>query len=93
MLRFEIGFGSVGVHAEKKALENIKLVGDCEQTIRGYTLNARVEVRDAVDRLVHATDHALAAEAATSARTSTIPAELDIHGRPGSRLVYRLFIP
>ena len=35
VLRFEIGFGSVGLHAEKKATENIRLLGDAEQTIRG----------------------------------------------------------
>ncbi|MGE5182584.1 MAG: translocation/assembly module TamB domain-containing protein, partial [Acidobacteriota bacterium] len=45
ILRFELGFGSVGVHAEKKLLENIRLLGDAESTVRGYSLNVRGEIR------------------------------------------------
>jgi translocation and assembly module TamB len=43
--RVEIGFGSIGLHLEKRVLSNISLVGDYEQTIRGVTLNLRGEWR------------------------------------------------
>jgi len=44
VLRIEIGFGSIGLRAEKKLAENVRLLGDTEQTIRGNTLNFRGEV-------------------------------------------------
>ncbi|MBA3396632.1 MAG: translocation/assembly module TamB domain-containing protein [Deltaproteobacteria bacterium] len=43
VLRIEIGFGSIGFHVEKKVLENMRLLGDTEQTIRGNTVNGRAE--------------------------------------------------
>ncbi|HEX8114222.1 MAG TPA: translocation/assembly module TamB domain-containing protein, partial [Kofleriaceae bacterium] len=45
VLRIEIGFGSIGFHAEKKMLENLKAFGDAEQTIRGTTIKLRAELR------------------------------------------------
>jgi hypothetical protein len=45
VLRIEIGFGSIGFHVEKKILENAKLLGDAEQTIRGTTLKALAELK------------------------------------------------
>jgi hypothetical protein len=45
VLRIEIGFGSIGLHAEKKVLENLKALGDAEQTIRGQTIKVRAELR------------------------------------------------
>jgi hypothetical protein len=45
VLRIEIGFGSIGLHAEKKMLENLKVFGDAEQTIRGQTIKLRAELR------------------------------------------------
>ena len=35
-----IGFGSVGIHGEKRAGDNILLSGGYEQTVRGNTINA-----------------------------------------------------
>jgi hypothetical protein len=45
VLRIEIGFGSIGFHAEKKLLENFRAFGDAEQTIRGTTIKLRAELR------------------------------------------------
>jgi hypothetical protein len=45
VLRIEIGFGSIGFHVEKKILENAKLLGDAEQTIRGTTVKAVAELK------------------------------------------------
>ena len=45
VLRIEIGFGSIGFHVEKKILENAKLLGDAEQTIRGTTVKAIAELK------------------------------------------------
>lgn len=45
VLRIEIGFGSIGLHAEKKITENLKAFGDAEQTIRGQTIKLRAELR------------------------------------------------
>jgi len=45
VLRIEIGFGSIGFRIEKRVVENIRLIGDAEQTIRGATINARAELK------------------------------------------------
>ncbi|HEV7559767.1 MAG TPA: translocation/assembly module TamB domain-containing protein, partial [Kofleriaceae bacterium] len=37
VLRIEVGFGSLDIHVEKKVIDNIKLLGDQEWTIRGKT--------------------------------------------------------
>lgn len=44
VLRVEVAFGSIGVRLEKKVLENMKLLGDGEQTIRGSTINVRADL-------------------------------------------------
>ncbi len=45
VLRIEIGFGSIGFRIEKRVAENVRLIGDAEQTIRGSTINARAELK------------------------------------------------
>jgi len=45
VLRIEIGFGSIGFRIEKRVMENVRLIGDAEQTIRGATINARAELK------------------------------------------------
>ena len=43
--RLEIGTGSIGFHGEIKFFENLRLLGDFEQTLRGQTWDVRGEVR------------------------------------------------
>jgi hypothetical protein len=97
VLRFEIGFGSVGIHAEKKAIENIRVIGDAEQTTRGYTLNARVEVKTPPSwSLPHPwrryTRDRTTLQGGYLDKSYNDPAELDISDWQG-KVVYRLFIP
>ncbi len=44
VLRIEIGFGSIGLRLEKRILENLRIIGDAEQTLRGATYSARLEL-------------------------------------------------
>ncbi|HWU86075.1 MAG TPA: translocation/assembly module TamB domain-containing protein, partial [Kofleriaceae bacterium] len=83
VLRIEIGFGSIGFHAEKKLLENLKLLGQTEQTIRGSTLDLRVEQK---------TPYGFSVEVGFLNKNFNDPAEQDIKDR-GVKAVYRLFIP
>ncbi len=93
VLRLEIGFGSVGLHAEKKAVENIRFIGDAEQTTRGSTLNARVEVKtpwaSPWRRFIR---DAITFQGGYLNKGFNDPAELDIEDLQG-KVVYRLFIP
>ena len=43
--RLEIGTGSIGFHAEKELLQNLRILGDLEQTLRGRTYDVRGEFR------------------------------------------------
>jgi hypothetical protein len=43
VMRFEVGFGSIGIHLEKKILENTRAIFGYEQTVRGSTINANFE--------------------------------------------------
>lgn len=102
VLRFEIGFGSVGIHAEKKAIENIRLIGDAEQTTRGYTLNARVEVKtppvtpwvlpEWINPWRKYTRDRTTLQGGYLDKSYNDPAEVDISDLQG-KIVYRLFIP
>ncbi|MBA2545231.1 MAG: translocation/assembly module TamB domain-containing protein, partial [Deltaproteobacteria bacterium] len=49
VLRLDVGFGSIGLRAEKRALENMNLIGNYEQTIRGNTVNVRGELKTTYD--------------------------------------------
>ena len=89
VLRFELGFGSIGVHAEKKASENITLIGEYELTIRGNTVNAKAVAR--LPWKAQATDQ-LNLEASYLRKDFTDPAEENILDA-GGKLVYKLFIP
>jgi hypothetical protein len=77
VLRFEIGFGSVGVHAEAKVIENIKVLTDAEQTVRGQTLNVRGDVKTNIhfSRLL---DDRLSLQGGYLSKTYYDPAEQDI---------------
>jgi hypothetical protein len=83
VLRIEIGFGSIGFHVEKKMLENAKLVGDAEQTIRGTTIKARAELK---------TPFVISLQGGYLNQDYDDPAEQDIEDF-NVKLVYRVFIP
>jgi hypothetical protein len=83
VLRIEIGFGSIGFHVEKKILENLKLLGQTEQTIRGSTIDGRAQLQ---------TPYGFSVELGYLNKDFTDPAEQDIKDY-GLRAVYRLFIP
>jgi len=83
VLRIEIGFGSIGFHVEKKVLENTKLFGDAEQTIRGTTIKARAEVK---------TPFVISLQGGYLNQNYYDPAEQDITDI-NVKLVYRVFIP
>ncbi|HSD90029.1 MAG TPA: translocation/assembly module TamB domain-containing protein, partial [Kofleriaceae bacterium] len=101
-LRFEIGFGTVGVTARKKLLENLQLLVDFEQTVRGNTVNARGELRIPKHPLKILTDRiaptapffndSLSFQGGYLQKNFNDPAEIDVHDLQG-KLVYRLFIP
>ena len=91
ILRLELGFGSVGVHAEKKLLENIRLLGDAEQTVRGYSYQFRGEIRTPWrfglrDRL------SLQGTFLNKVYSDPADQALNIQDAQG-KFVYRLFIP
>jgi hypothetical protein len=93
VLRFEVGFGDVGIHAMKRVAENIQVIGDFEQTIRGSTINVTAEFKTPW----HAPWHLLTSDQITVQgvylnKNYYDPAEEDIKDYRG-QLVYRLFIP
>jgi hypothetical protein len=83
VLRIEIGFGSIGFHVEKKMLENAKLLGDAEQTIRGTTIKGQAELK---------TPFVISLQAGYLNQNYYDPAEQDIIDY-NVKLVYRVFIP
>jgi hypothetical protein len=92
VLRFELGFGSVLAHAELKVTENVRAIGEYEQTIRGYTINARAEVKTNLHINHIVTDDRFSLQGGYLSKTFYDPAEQDIQDLQG-KLVYRLFIP
>lgn len=84
VFRIEIGFGSIGIHVEEKVLDNVRLLGDTEQTIRGSTINARAEIKTTIPWL--------SAQAGYLSKNFNDPAEQDIQDA-NAKLVFRLFIP
>jgi hypothetical protein len=92
VLRFEIGFGSVGIHAEKKVAENIKFIGEGEQTIRGTTISVIGELKTPWHFLRVLADDRITVQGVYLDKKFYDPAEQDISDLRG-QLVYRLFIP
>ncbi|HET9626383.1 MAG TPA: translocation/assembly module TamB domain-containing protein [Kofleriaceae bacterium] len=83
VLRLEIGVGSIGVHVEKKVLENAKLLGDAEQTIRGTTIKVQGELK---------TPYEIRLQGGYLNQNYYDPAEQDITDY-NLKLAYRVFIP
>ncbi len=90
ILRFELGFGSIGIHAEKKAYENITLIGEYELTIRGNTINAKAVAR-LPWKFFRPSDR-FELQGSYLRKDFIDPAEQDILDR-GGKFVYKLFIP
>jgi hypothetical protein len=90
VLRIEIGFGSIGFHVEKKMLENAKLLGDAEQTIRGTTIKARAELRTPF--VIVRGGEKVSLQGGYLTQNYYDPAEQDIEDF-NVKLVYRVFIP
>jgi TamB, inner membrane protein subunit of TAM complex len=83
VLRIEIGFGSIGIHLEKKVVENAKVYGDAEQTIRGTTTKIRAQLN---------TPFKVSLQGGYLNQNYYDPAEQDIVDI-NVKLVYRVFIP
>lgn len=83
VLRIEIGFGSIGFHVEKKVLENARVLGDAEQTIRGTTVKLSTELK---------TPWVVTLQGGYLNQNYYDPAEQDIEDL-NVKLVYPFFIP
>ncbi|MBC7974284.1 MAG: translocation/assembly module TamB domain-containing protein, partial [Myxococcales bacterium] len=90
VLRIEIGFGSIGFHIEKKILENAKILGDAEQTIRGTTIKARAELKTPF--VIVRGGEKVSLQGGYLNQNYYDPAEQDIEDF-NLKLVYRVFIP
>ena len=91
VLRIEIGFGSIGLRAEKKVLENVKLIGDTEQTIRGNTLSIRGELK--TPWKVTSGSSGITLQGGRLVKNFIDPAEQDIVDTSGSLRFVWLFVP
>ena len=94
VLRFEIGFGSVGIHLEKNVFTNARTVGEYEQTIRGYTVDVHGEVKLPIHLLHVITGDRVTVQAGYLQKTFSDPADQAQNFTDGHiSAVYRLFIP
>ena len=92
MLRFEVGFGSLGIAARLKLLENLSIAGEEEQTIRGTSANVTVELKTPFHPARRWTNDRLTLQGVYLNKNYYDPAELDISDLKG-QLVYHLIIP
>jgi hypothetical protein len=101
VLRFEVGFGSIGIYGQRNVFENITLVGGYEQTVRGSTINARAELKTPFHpgrrlqgvmpwRII--TNDKVTLQSGYLSKNFNDPSELDVDDYH-FKLVYRLFIP
>ncbi len=91
VLRLEISFGSIGLRIEKNLLENLKAIGDGEQTIRGSTINVRGELK--TPYRLSPSDAGVSIQGGILRKNFYDPAEEDIDDT-SIKLVYRhIFIP
>jgi hypothetical protein len=109
VLRFELGSGTIGVHAEAKALQNLKLIADAELTVNGTTLNPKVVVSTpyhsipdlllapfsvVCERCRFSIDDRVSLQAAYLSKLYNDPADQALDITDvQGKLVYRLFIP
>lgn len=81
--RIEVGTGSIGFHGERKVYSNTQVVGDLEQTVRGRTLNVRMEIKSTIG---------LTVQLGWLNKDYDDPAEEDVTDRE-AKLVYRIVVP
>ncbi len=89
VFRVEIGFGSIGLRLEKRMFENIRAIGDIEQTIRGTTVNVN-GVLQTPWRVRLFND--ISFQGGYLKKDFYDPAEQDIEDA-NAKVVFRLFIP
>jgi hypothetical protein len=92
MLRFEVGFGSIGVAAKKNAFENLSLSGEAEQTTRGTSQTVTLEIKTPFHPLKRVTSDRVTLQGIFLNKNFYDPAELDVEDIKG-QLVYHLIIP
>ncbi|MEO8840903.1 MAG: translocation/assembly module TamB domain-containing protein [Kofleriaceae bacterium] len=92
VLRFEVGFGSIGVTAKMKLLENLTIGGEVEQTTIGRSQNVTLEVKTPFHPLRRFTGDRVTLEGVYLGKNYNDPAELDVQDVQG-RFVYHLIIP
>lgn len=81
--RVEVGTGSIGFHGERKVATNANVVGDVEQTVRGRTINVRMEIK---------WTNGLTLQLGWLNKDFDDPAEEDVTDRE-AKVVYRWFLP
>ena len=85
VFRVEVGFNSIGLHIEKNILENLKVLGDTEQTFYGNTVNARIELD---------TPRRVRVQAGYLGKNFNDPAEQDIRDATASvKRTWKFFVP
>jgi hypothetical protein len=101
VLRFEVGFGSIGIYGQRTVGENITLAGGYEQTVRGNTGSLRAELKTPFHPGVRVqgllpwriiTRDRLTLQSGYLSKNFNDPSEIDIDDAH-LKLVYRLFIP
>jgi len=96
VLRPEVGFGTVGVHAEFKARKNLSIIGDGEETVRGQNYNASLVLRTPyrLPWISFSPDDRLRVEGTVLEKLYSDPADQAQNIQDAQlKLVYRLFIP
>ena len=81
VVRVEVGFSSIGLHVEKKVVENLNWIGTTETTSRGFSANVRAEWK---------TPYAVSGQIAYLKKDFNDPAEEDIVDW-NLKLVFRWF--
>ena len=80
--RLEVGPGSIGFHGERK-VSNANVVGDVEQTVRGRTVDVRVEIKSTLG---------MALQLGYLNKNYDDPAEQDVKDF-AAKLTYRIVVP
>ena len=92
VLRFELGFGAIGVHAERRVLRNINLLGDAELTTLGRTLGISGVVTTPWLKL--RTNNQFSFKGGYLSKLYNDPADAPLDVSDASiGIVYKLFIP
>lgn len=92
VLRFEVGFGSIGIAAKKNAFENIVIGAEAETTVRGSSYDLTVDLKTPFHPLKRVTSDRVTLQGVLLRKNFIDPAEVDITDIKG-QLVYHLIIP